>query len=212
MRSYPVIVASAILLALGSAQVLAQGVEVTAFVGVTVSEDLDSGGNPYAYRVFDVQDGLTYGLEVQISANEGDRFGFLFSRLETAFRQSAGNLFEPSGSSLDVAVEQYQATFSHEWGFAPDRVRPFLSGGLGATHFRPAGGLDGETRFSWSLSGGAKIFATPRLGFRLQGRWAPTWLSARSGSFCDPSGTCYLAVDADLFHQFELTSGLVLRF
>lgn len=177
-----------------------------------MSEDLDPDGNPYGYRSIDVRDGVSYGIEVEISANEGDQFGFLFSRLETTFRGSTGSFFEPSRPALDVVVEQYQATFVHQWGCVRDRVRPFLSAGLGATHFRPAAGLDGETRFSWSLSGGAKIFATRRLGLRLQGRWAPTWVSARSGMFCDPFGSCYLAIDANLFHQFELTSGLVFRF
>jgi len=204
--------APALLLALGSSPVWAQRVEVTLFLGVTVSQDLNPRGNPYAYRTFDVQDGLSYGIEVDISANEGDQFGFLFSRLETAFRGSEGNLFEPSGSSFNVAVEQYQATFIHQWGEPRDRLRPFLSGGLGATHFRPPAGLYGETRFSWSLAGGAKIFPTERLGLRLQGRWVPTWLSASSGSFCDPFGFCYLVIDASFFHQFELTSGLVFRF
>jgi hypothetical protein len=101
-------------------------------------------------------------------------------------------------------------------------VRPFVFGGLGATHYGAVSytgvagqsrEIGGETQFSSTWGGGVKIFPGPRFGIRLQARWTPTYIkSEAAGWWCDPFWGCYVVSNAQYSNQFELKGGVTLRF
>jgi hypothetical protein len=72
-------------------------------------------------------------------------------------------------------------------------------------------GLDALTKFSLSLGGGVKLFATDRIGLRLEGRWFGTLFNGNGSAFCS-SGTCAINVQGDLFSQFIANAGLIIAF
>lgn len=101
---------------------------------------------------------------------------------------------------------------AYNWGGPGDTIRPFVSFGLGATHFSPEARVDSETRFSWSLGGGARFSLSDSLGLRLQGRWTPIYVNSDEFVFCDWWGYCYVASDAQYLYQTELSAGLSIGF
>jgi len=92
-----------------------------------------------------------------------------------------------------------------------ENVRPFLSGGLGATHFVPHGnGLNQKTYFSLSLGGGVGIPISGHVGLRFEGRGFLTILPDTTEIFCVSSGdaACNVKVQGDVLGQFLLMAGI----
>jgi hypothetical protein len=86
-------------------------------------------------------------------------------------------------------------------------VRPYLLAGLGATFFRSTH-LRNETKLSWAVGGGAKVYVQQHVGIKLQAKYNPTRLAGSpEGDFCDPFGFCQ-----GTLNQFELGAGVNLRF
>ena len=80
-----------------------------------------------------------------------------------------------------VGVNHWRVSIDHWQGgglqeFGAGRVRPFLTGTLGLTHY--AAEASNELRFNLGAGGGVKLFATPHLGLRLDGRAFATFLDA----------------------------------
>ncbi len=95
--------------------------------------------------------------------------------------------------------------------FTGDTVRPYIAGGLGATHFVPHGsGLDRKTYFSISLGGGVKIPISGHVGLRFEGRGFMTILPDSTEIFCVSSGgaACNVKVQGDVLGQILLMAGI----
>jgi hypothetical protein len=60
--------------------------------------------------------------------------------------------------------------------------------------------------------GGVKLFATPNLGLRLDGRVFATFLDANVRAGACSAGTCLLLTHVDVAWQMEFTAGLVVKF
>ena len=56
--------------------------------------------------------------------------------------------------------------------WVPWKLRPFVAGGIGDTHFDSHGVLAFEDRFSYNLGGGKYLFA-PEVALRAKVRWSP---------------------------------------
>ena len=108
---------------------------------------------------------------------------------------------------LDIHYLHLGGTFM----FPRDKIRPYIVGGLGATHFvRRGSGLNPETFFSLSLGGGSKIPLSGRVGLRFEGRGLLTVLPDTREIFCVSSGgaACRVSVNGDVFGQFLLMAGI----
>jgi len=56
-----------------------------------------------------------------------------------------------------------------------------------------------------------KLFATDRVGLRLEGRWFGTLFNGSGSAFCS-SGACAINVQGDLFSQFVTNAGVFITF
>ena len=90
------------------------------------------------------------------------------------------------------------------------RLRPFLTGTLGLTRY--AAEADSELRFTLGAGGGMKLFPTPHVGLRLDGRVFATFVDAGGSVIACSPGSCFLALHADVVWQAEFTAGVVVRF
>ena len=120
-------------------------------------------------------------------------------RLTPATATDAADLF-------DVGIGRLQGSFVYQFGVEGARVRPFLSGGLGAA-FLSAPYLESETKLAWSAGAGLRWFPEKQTGVRLHVRYNLTRLNDANSDYCDPFGFCQ-----DALKPFELMGGLVLRF
>ena len=119
-------------------------------------------------------------------------------------------------------VDNYHGIFTYDFGNADAKARPFILGGIGATHFNGVtftalngaqGSIGGVTKFSGTLGGGFKFLATPKVGFQLLANWTPTYIKSDSeGWWCDPFFGCYVVGNAQYANQFEMGGGVLFKF
>ena len=180
----------------------AQSWEISALAGYAPAAALDRqsrdvdeasiGGGP----MFTIQGArfLTphWGLEASYTQQ--------FSSYDVAMGDETGSLF-----SMDIA--QLHGEVVYEFGDSGKRLRPFVSGGLGATFFS-ARDLATETKVSAGIGGGAKMFLSPNVGIRAQVRYRPIFLGGdEDGDFCDPFGFCQ-----SVLRRFEFAAGVTFKF
>ena len=184
----------------------AQGVEVTPFGGYRFGGDFFEliTGQPV-----DLDGAATLGFVVNVPISNGMQFEGLFTHQDAGISVPA----RPFGPATlwKVSVDHYQAGGLQEFGDRA-RVRPFLTGMLGLTRYAAEG--DNELRFALSAGGGVKLFPTPRVGLRLDGRAFATFVDAGGHLVaCSAgSGLCLLALHVNLVWQAEFTAGLVFKF
>lgn len=132
------------------------------------------------------------------------------------------------GAVVDVPLDaglQVEAAFSHQhadalttdhWQvgglqeFLPGRARPFLTGVVGLTRYGVGG--SNEVRFLLGAGGGVKLFPTPRVGVRIDGRLFATFLDAEGTAIVCGGGPCFIHLHVHVAWQGEFTAGLVFRF
>jgi len=185
------------------------GLEITPYAGYAVGgtfEDNTTGAN------LDVREGGTFGLVLDL-ANTAETpeapdtqyelfYGFQRTKVTGGGALGGETLFD-----LDIHYLHIGGTYM----FTRDKVRPYIAGGLGATHFVPQGsGLNPKTYFSLSLGGGAKIPISRHVGLRFEGRGFLTILPDTTEIFCVSSGgaACRVSVKGDVLGQVLLTAGI----
>ena len=201
--------------------------EISPYIGGTLSEgvDVDPFRIPNTSITVDrvsPKSSLSWGTGFDYNATEnfavGFNFGQQFSKLRI-HQQGAGDL-----DAADLSVYNYHGILTYNFGETDAKIRPFFFGGLGATQyssgeFSVAGftstGKLSETQFSTTWGGGVKFQASKSLGFKVAGRWTPTYIkSDPAGVWCDPYwwNTCWVIGDSQYSNQFEVSAGVVIRF
>ena len=197
-------VLSFLLCAAGVAQgQTADRVEVTAFGGYRFGGDfyeiasgrsVDADGAPS----FGVVLNIPFTLDTQIEALvTHQQARFILPGVEGA-----------PDTRFRVTVDHYQVGGLTELGSG--RARSFLTGLLGLTRYEASG--DHEVRLSGSVGGGVKLFPTPRVGVRLEGRVFATVVDADADALVCGPGICIGSIDAWIVWQAEFSAGLVVRF
>jgi hypothetical protein len=179
------------------------GLEITPYAGYAVGgsfEDNTTGAS------LDVEEGGSFGLILDLADSPETQYELFygFQRTEVTGGGTFGGdpLFD-----LDIHYLHLGGTYM----FTGDRVRPYIAGGVGATHFVPHGsGLNSKTYFSVSLGGGAKIPISSHVGLRFEGRGLMTVLPDTTEIFCVSSGgaACSVSVRGDVLGQVLLTAGI----
>jgi hypothetical protein len=207
----------------------AQRIEASVEAGYSLSEGIElSEGRPIVGQVYDELDitsGGSWGMTVGVFVTEGVELEFLYSRQFSSLQADG-----PAATSIkigDMGVDNFHGNFVYNYGEPDARVRPFIFGGLGATHYSPGdpspqfpflvanrSAIDGETRFSSTWGGGVKVYAAPKVGLRVSGRWTPTYIkSDEAGLWCDPFyPTCWVVGNPDYTNQFVISGGATFRF
>jgi len=182
----------------------AQGLEVSPFYGYRFGGDffelathqpVDLDGAPSMGVAVDVP--LYAGLQIEgfYTHQEGDLVGIV--------TPGPGPV-----RPFRVAVDHYMGGALQEFG--GPRIRPFATAVFGLTRYAVEG--DNEIRFAVSGGGGAKLFATPHIGLRLDGRISATFIDAHGTALACGGAGCFLALHATVAWQAEFTAGLLVRF
>src|SRR5271165_5513612 len=108
-------------------------------------------------------------------------------------------------------LDMYQGSLLYEiW--ASSKIRPYVVGGIGFTHFDSHGILSFGERFSYNLGGGVKYLFAPHLALRAEMRWSPSDTSSSSAKFCDPVLGCFVTPITNHAEQGQANIGLEFRF
>ena len=179
------------------------GLEITPYVGYAIGGSFTDNATG---ADLDVQEGGSYGLVLDLPDTPETQYE-LFYGLQRTKVTGGGTFGGETLFDLDIHYLHLGGTYL----FTGEKVRPFLSGGLGATHFVPHGsGLDRKTYFSVSLGGGVKIPISGHVGLRFEGRGFMTILPDSTEIFCVSSGgaACVVQVQGDVLGQILLMAGI----
>ena len=169
---------------LGPSAAWAQRVQITPFYGYQFGGNVD-----VARGELIVPAAGNFGFTFDLQFDDAVAFEFYYSRQDTKleFRERAiGNKVE----LFDMAVEYYQVGGAYH--FSEDNIQPFVSFGAGVTRWAAKTDLaSDEWQFSLGGGGGVKVFVSPRIGFRLEGKLLfPFWSS--TSFFCGLPGGCWV--------------------
>ena len=152
----------------------------------------------------DLDSGFTYGLTFDIPMSSNLQLELLGNRQRTSLKTDNG-IFGPSSQVLKTDITYVHVGLCVQFG--RPAVTPYFVGSLGATEFSSnAPGASSDNRFSASFGAGVKVFFTPFIGMRLEGRAFWTDVGAGKAS-CDSSGNCINY--RDYLSQGQATVGLI---
>jgi hypothetical protein len=161
----------------------------------------------------DPRDSVSFGLGVGFFVNPQAEVEFMWNRQPTKL-DVTGTGPKLSG---DMKVDTYHGNFVYNLGEEDAKTRPFIYIGLGASNYGdatfPARTIPGQTKFSWALGAGVKVYPSPHAGFRAGIRWVPTYIKTdATGWWCDPYWGCAPVGNVQYSNQFELSGGITFRF
>ena len=206
MMRLAAIAAIAVIAAFSPIKAMAAGFELTPFAGYTWGGQFtDSVTN----ATLEVKETNNYGVMVDINQDPQSQIELYFSNQSSQLKANTSQFTGNQLFDLDIQYYHVGGTYSPS---ESGKVRGFVVGTLGATHMVPQGaGYDSLTKFSLSLGGGVKFYATEHIGLRLEGRWFGTFFDGSGSAFCT-NGACAINVQGDLFSQFVANAGLIIAF
>ena len=151
-------------------QVKAQMIELTPFIGY------ETGGRLYTYEGYlKVGDGMNFGGAMDFTFAPGAQIELSYNHLNTTLSLDEGYVTE---KLCDLAVDYYSIGGLKEL-MPGETVVPYGMASLGWVNYRTlTGNYSNENLMHVSIAGGVKVFATPRVGLRLQARLLmPIWYS-----------------------------------
>jgi hypothetical protein len=204
----------------------AQRTEGSVSIGYAANDGIGSDVFFLPGHIYDtpgIDDGTSYNATLGVFATRGLEFEFLFSRQDADLRAGGPG----DGPSITrTAVYNYMGNVVYNWGDEDSALRPFVFGGLGATHYAFGDVLlpqpfdlqrfridDSETRFASTFGGGVKFYFTRYVGAKFAVRVTPTYItSTPGGAYCDPYYGCYPFTDDHYSTQFDTSVGVTVRF
>jgi hypothetical protein len=183
--------------------------ELTPYVGYRIGGEFEQQDGSATYEL---DEGNSAGLIFNIAARDvNTQWQLLYGQQHTSLKTSV--TFDPS-ARLGLDVEYFQ--FGGTYLFDGDDMRPFIALTAGVTHFAPTlGGVDSESFFSGSISGGVQLLQTRRVGVRLQAGVFATFVNTDGAIFCHSgpqTGGCAISIHGTALYQFEASAGVVFRF
>lgn len=188
--------------------------EITSFGGSRFAGQIDESTaiNPtLSYDYVGIKSSVDYGVMGDVTIWPNVQAEILFNRQPT---QLSG-ICLACGTSTDLTnanIDMYQFGLLYQFRDHEAKLRPYIVGGLGLTHFSSSNLLGFSNRFSFSVGGGVKYFFVPHVGLRLEARWAPSRTTTGLAEYCDPYFGCYQSTAANMAEQGEVNLGLIFRF
>jgi opacity protein-like surface antigen len=155
----------------------------------------------------EIDDSNSYGFVLGWALDDESAIEVFYSHQSSALQSN--DLFSAT-PLFDLDLDTVEIGGLYLWQLRA--VQPFIAGGFGFTRLSPdSPGLDSETRFTFGLGGGLRVFPTPHFGFRFEGRSHLTLFPDTGSIFCSDT-TCAIRVTGSVLWQAEFMGGVVLRF
>ncbi len=182
----------------------AQVFEISPFYGYRFGGEVE---NPVTGEDYGFEDAPAYGLILNIGPEDSDKkFEMIWSRQDSSVDMQG--LF--GVGKVDVTIDQIQIGSSVEMELENKRLRPYVTGLVGATYF-DAEGHGSNTKFSLGVGGGAKYFIFPKVALRADLRCFLTVLDSSSG-FIFSNGQTVVAFSGTGMWQGQVALGLYISF
>jgi opacity protein-like surface antigen len=189
-----------------------RSVEISGFAGGTFNGSIQLP-NSFTYDYLRIDHNYDYGVRGDVDLFGSVQAEFTWSRQPTTLEQHnfINGVISPFSN---VNVDSYQWSLVYQFGDSSRKLRPYLGGGIGFTHWGVPSGvtLPFSNTVGFNLGGGVKYFLAKHYGVRLGFRWLPSRTTSQLGQFCDPYYGCYTANVNNYAQQIQLNGGLIFRF
>ena len=129
---------------------------------------------------YSIKDALAITGVVDINLRPGGQLELMYDWQGTQVNRSGTKVFDADLHYFQIGGLGYVNR---------GKVEPFGVATLGLTYINPKDSeFSGETRFSFTLGGGAKVFPTERIGLRFEGRLLMTVIDGALGIGCGTGG------------------------
>jgi hypothetical protein len=190
--------------------------EASPFVGYETSgsypvNTFSNLGAPTPVNELRVNGSLAFGTFLDYNLTEDSQLEFMWNRNNTSFSARdilTGNFYKAFNSTID----QFQFGTLYTFLNSEHRLRPYVAGSLGFTHYSNSNATPNQTEFSFSIGGGVKYYVNRHVGLRGDMRYLPTYGSSSNAIYCDPFFGCYSARVANYLNRGSFVGGLIFRF
>jgi hypothetical protein len=161
-----------------------------------------------------LQGGFIYGGGLEYELGRGTFIELSYQRLDTnaPTHYYAGGVFEKT-ADFDVAVNYIMLGGNRSFRKPGSMVEGFggLSAGMGIINIENPtnGNSDSVTKFAWGMKAGAIIWATDKVGIKLQGQLLSVTQSMGGGVYFGTGGSGAGVSSYSSFYQFTIGGGLV---
>lgn len=181
--------------------------ELTPHLSYHFGGDFNSEANAPLGSDLELDDGAAIGITFDIPMSENLQLELLLNHQESDLFFDGG-IFGPDIKTIDAEITYAHVGLLAQFGRAD--VTPYFVVSGGITRIDPSyAGAGADDRFSASLGGGIKLFFTPWIGLRFEGRGFWTHLDNYEVT-CDRRFDRDVCYDyRDYLSQGELTVGLI---
>ena len=158
--------------------------------------------------VYQAEDAAAFGLIWNTRHHANTEWEVYFSQQQTEMQLSDPLLNDPP-----VDIELYTLQLGGTYLLKENGMQPYIAMTLGGTH--ATSNADSDTFFSGSIGLGMKFRRGERIGFRLEARLHGVLVRDDTKFLCQSGPNqnfCAVAVEGDMFGQFETFAGLTFRF
>jgi hypothetical protein len=175
---------------------------ITPFYGYRFGGEVQ---DPTTDTKYSFKDAPAYGLYLDYAPLDYyGRFELLWSRQDSSVDFQGNNGL----GNVDLTIDVIQVGGVAEYG--SDRLRGFVSAHVGATHFSTYGYGD-DTKFSFSIGTGAKVFLTKNIFLRADLIGFGTVTEAQ-GTFIYVNGVTVAAFSGTALWQGQVSAGIGITF
>lgn len=166
-----------------------------------------SGGGEFEQSIsgdpVDIDDSANFSVIASVESEPNKAYELLYS-------QQNSTLHDSSGTDLSDIRIHYLQVGGHYFFQGRESLSPFVSGGIGLSLFKTQSGNDQLLRPSMSLAIGFNWQFSQQLSWRTELRGYGTLVNSSTQIACGTG--CRLHVEGDLLTQWQLATGLSLRF
>jgi hypothetical protein len=182
----------------------------------TFEDSFDSYYDSGNYYQGQTQGGFQYGIGIEREIQKGTYLELSYLRLDTSAptQYYDGGLFDKY-ADFDVALNYILLGANHTFTKPGSKVEGFggLMAGVAIVGIdNPTNNKsDSATKFAWGLKGGATIWATKKVGVKLQAQLLSITQSVGGGVFFGTGGASAGISSYSSIYQFSLGGGLVFE-
>lgn len=210
-------------------QSFTQKLELTPFVGVKDGGKINVSQAGTSVDNLLIKSGMDYGGIVDYSLFDNFAFEFMLAQQPSYFSEHDANtgivsrcdVPNTNCSFVDGTTQLTTYTFGAAYSFRSTeaRVKPFLAGGIGWTHFDntnnpPVSGkldLGFSNRLAYNIGGGVKYYFSHHIGARFDLRYLASRTTPGTAIQCGNFG-CFQVATSNHANQLEANLGLIVRF
>ena len=182
-------------------------IRLNAYTVGAFSDKVDSYYSSTDYFNGTINGGLQWGGGIEIKPNKMMGIEFLYNRLDTKAPMTYYDNGIKSGT-YDAGINNFMLGVNRYF-VSNEKVEAFGGALIGVTGFKV--GSKSATKFGYGFRLGANVWATPKVGLKLQAQLMSASQAVGGGFYIGTGGTGAGLSSYSSFYQFGLGGGLVFK-